>query len=59
MPPLKVPSDIVDLRMVPGYGNVDDYLPDDVHYDPMEVQIHRYEYAKPLVKHEKSLSTMM
>ena len=58
-PPLKVPSDIVDLRMVPGYGNVDDYLPDDVHYDPMEVQIHRYEYGKPLVKDEKSLTTMM
>ena len=59
MPPLKVPSDIVDPRMVPGYCNVDDYLPDDVHYDPMEVQIHRYEYGKPLVKDEKSLTTMM
>ena len=58
-PPLKVPSDIVDPRMVPGYGNVDDYLPDDVHYDTMEVQIHRYEYGKPLVKDEKSLTTMM
>ena len=59
MPPLKVPSDIVDPRMVPGYGNVDDYLPDDVHYDLMEVQIHKYEYGKPLVKDEKSLTTMM
>ena len=59
-PPLKVlASDIVDPRMVPGYGNIDDYLPDDVHYDPMEVQIHRYEYRKPLVKDEKSLTTMM
>ena len=58
-PPLKVPSDIVNPRMVPGYGNVDDYLPDDVHYDPMEVQIHKYEYGKPLVKDEKSLTTMM
>ena len=58
-PPLKVPSDIVDPRMVPGYGNVDDYLPDDVHYDIMDVQIHRYEYGKPLVKDEKSLTTMM
>ena len=57
MPPLKVPSDIVDPRMVPGYGNVDDYLP--VHYDTMEVKIHRYEYGKPLVKDEKSLTTMM
>ena len=25
----------------------------------MEVQIHRYEYGKPLVKDEKSLTTMM
>ena len=54
-----MPSDIVDPRMVPGYGNVDDYLPGDVHYDTMEVQIHRYEYGKPLVKDERSLSTMM
>ena len=54
-----MPSDIVDLRMVPGYCNVDDYLLDDVHYDPMEVQIHRYEYGKPLVKDEKSLTMMM
>ena len=29
-PPLKVPSDIVDPRMVPGYSNLGDYLPDDV-----------------------------
>ena len=34
-PPLKVPS--VDPRMVPGYSNLDDYLPDEVHYDPMDV----------------------
>lgn len=58
-PPLKVPRDIVDPRMVPGYCNVHDYLPDDVHYDPMEVQIHKYEYGKPLVKYEKSLTLMM
>ena len=59
-PPLKVPaSDIVDPRMVPGYGNPADYLPDDVHYDILEVQIQRYEYGKPLVKDERSLSTMM
>ena len=25
------------------------YLPDDVHYEPMDVQIQRYEYGKPLV----------
>ena len=54
-PPLKVPSDIVDPRMVPGYSNLDDYPPDEVHYDPMEVQIQRYEYGKTLVKDEKSL----
>ena len=59
-PPLKVPaSDIVDPRMVPGYGNPADYLPDDVHYDFLEVQIQRYEYGKPLVKDERSLSMMM
>ena len=58
-PPLKVPSDIVDPRMVPGYSNIGDYLPDDVHYEPMEVQIQGYEYGKPLVKDERSLSTMM
>ena len=56
-PPLKVPS--VDPRMVPGYNNLDDYLPDDVHYDFLDVQIHRYEYGKPLVKDERSLTMMM
>ena len=57
----KVPSDNVanDLRMVPGYSNLGDYLPDNVHYDFKEVQIQRYEYGKPLVKDERSLSTMM
>ena len=59
--PLKVYSDIVanDPRMVPGYSNLGDYLPDDVHYDFLEVDEHRYEYGKPLVKDEKSLTTMM
>ena len=48
-PPLKVPpSDIVDPRMVPGYGNPADYLPDDVHYDFLEVDEHKYVYGKPL-----------
>ena len=45
--------------MVAGYSNLGDYLPDDVHYEPMDVQIQRYEYGKPLVKDEKSLTTMM
>ena len=60
-PPLKVSSDIVanDPRMVPGYSNLGDYLPDDVHYDFLEVDEHRYEYGKPLVKDEKSLTMMM
>ena len=60
-PPLKVSSDIVanDPRMVPGYRNLGDYLPDDEHYDFLEVDEHRYEYGKPLVKDEKSLRTMM
>ena len=40
-PPLKVPSDNIanDPRMVPGYSNLADYLPDEVHYEPMDVQI--------------------
>ena len=60
-PPLKVSSDIVanDPRMVPGYSNLGDYLPDDVHYVFLEVEEHRYEYGKPLVKDERSLTTMM
>ena len=60
-PPLKVSSDIVanDPRMVPGYSNLGDYLPDDVHYDFLEVDEHKYHYGKPLVKDERSLSTMM
>ena len=45
--------------MVPGYTNLGDYLPDDVHYDFLEVDEHRYKYGKPLVKDERSLTTMM
>ncbi len=45
--------------MVAGYGNLEDYLPDDALPDFMEVDEHRYEYGKPLVKDEKSLTTMM
>src|SRR3954468_9193528 len=45
--------------MAPGYTNLDDYLPDDVDYGFQDEQIHRYEYGKPLVKDERSLSTMM
>ena len=44
---------------VAGYGNLDDYLPDDALPDFLEVDEHRYEYRKPLVKDEKSLTTMM
>ena len=45
--------------MVPGYTNLEDYLPDDVHYEFLEVDEQRYEYGKPLVKDERSLTTMM
>ncbi|XP_073362168.1 uncharacterized protein [Aegilops tauschii subsp. strangulata] len=60
-PPLKVSSNIVanDPRMVAGYSNLGDYLPDDVHYDFLEVDEHKYHYGKPLVKDERSLTTMM
>ena len=44
--------------MVPGYSNLGDYLPDDVHYEFLEVEEHKYEYGKPLIKYE-SLTTMM
>ena len=61
-PPLNVSSgDIVANApgMVAGYGNLSDYLPVDQLPDFMEVDEHRYEYGKPLVKDEKSLTTMM
>ena len=45
--------------MVADYGNLQDYLPDDALPDYMMVEEHRYEYGKPLVKDEKSLTTMM
>ena len=54
-------KDIVanDPRMVAGYSNLGDYLLDDVHYDILEVDEHKYHYGKPLVKYERSLTTMM
>ena len=61
-PPLKVSSDIVanDPRMVPGYSNLGDYLPDDAYYDIMEVDEHKYQHGKPLVKDgSPPLTTMM
>ena len=45
--------------MVPGYSNLGDYLPDDVHYEFLEVEEHKYEYGKPLVKDGTTLTTMM
>ena len=45
--------------MVLGYSNLGVYLPDDVHYDFLEVDKHKYVYGKPLVKDERSLTTMM
>ena len=44
---------------VAGYGNLGDYLPDNQLPDFLEVDEHRYEYGKPLVKYERSLTTMM
>ena len=41
------------------FVTINEYLPDAVHYDFLDVQIHRYEYGKPLVKDEKSLTMMM
>ena len=60
-PPLKVSSDIIanDPRMVPDYNNLGDYLPDVVHYEFLEVEEHKYEYGKPLMKDERALTTMM
>ena len=50
-----------DPRMLPGYTNLGDYLPDSAHFDTMEVDEHKYRYRKPLVKpgHMKTLTTMM
>ena len=55
-PPLNVSN---APETVAGYGNLEYYLPDDALPDFLEVDEHRYEYGKPLVKDEKSLTTMM
>ena len=45
--------------MLPG-TNPGDYLPDDAHFDTMEVDEFRYQYGKPLVKDgHPPLTTMM
>jgi hypothetical protein len=54
-PPLKVYN---HPEILPG-TNLGDYVSDDVHYDTMEVDEHKYHYGKPLVKDVKSLPTMM
>ena len=62
LPPLQVSSDIVANDpggMVPGYNNIEDYPPDEVHYDLLEVDEHKYVYGKPLVKDGTTLTTMM
>ena len=53
-------SDIIanHPEIFPG-TNLGDYLPDDVYYDFLEVDEHKYHYGKPLVKDERSLTTMM
>ena len=61
-PPLNVSSGNIVANvpgMVAGYGNLGYYLPDDQLPDFLEVDEHIYEYEKPLVKDEKSLTTMM
>ena len=55
-------KDIVanDPRMVAGYSNLGDYLPDDAHFDTMEVDTFKYQHGKPLVKPgHPPLTTMM
>ena len=44
---------------MPGYNDLGDYLPDDAHFDIMEVDEFKYEYGKPLVKDGTTLTTMM
>ena len=60
-PPLKMSSDIIanHPRMVLG-TNPGDYIPDDAHFDTMEVDEFKYRYRKPLVKPgHPPLTTMM
>ena len=60
-PPLKLSSDIIANLpgMLPG-TNPGDYLPDDAYFDTMEVDEHKYQYGKPLVKPgHPPLTTMM
>ena len=59
-PPLKVSKDIVanDPSMVPGYSNLADCLPDDVNFDSWR-WMNTDTSGKPLIKDEKSLTTMM
>ena len=53
-------SDIVanHPRMVLG-TNPGDYIPDDAHFDTMEVDEFKYEYRKPLIKDVTTLTTTM
>ena len=41
------------------YGKLEDYLPDEQLPNFLEVDEQRYEYGKPLVKDEKSMTTMI
>ena len=41
------------------YSNPGDYLPDDAHFDIMEVDEHKYRYGNPLVRPGQHLTTMM
>jgi hypothetical protein len=39
--------------------NPGDYLPDDAHFDTMEVDEYKYRYGNPLVRPGQHLTTMM
>ena len=55
-------SDIVVANlpagMVPG-TNPADYLPDDTHFDALEVDEHKFRHGYPLVRPDQQLPTMM
>src|ERR1041385_4780154 len=61
-PPLQVSSDIVVANlpagMVPG-TNPGDYLPDDIQFDPLQVDELKFRHGYPLVRPDQQLPTMM
>ena len=49
---------IANQPLLPGF-TIGDYLPDDVHFETMEVDEFKYLYGKPLVKDTLALTMMM